>query len=41
MVEASGKQVFLIEGEYNNLKVTRPIDLFIAEKLLEDNVLQQ
>ncbi len=41
VVEASGKQVFLIEGEYNNLKVTRPIDLFIAEKLLEDNVLQQ
>lgn len=36
VVEASGKGVFLIEGEYNNLKVTRPIDLCIAEKLLED-----
>jgi 2-C-methyl-D-erythritol 4-phosphate cytidylyltransferase len=36
VVEATGKEVFLIDGEYNNLKVTRPIDLCIAEKLLED-----
>lgn len=36
VVEAGGEEVFLIEGEYNNLKVTRPIDLCIAEKLLED-----
>lgn len=35
VVEAAGKEVFLIEGEHNNLKVTRPIDLCIAEKLLE------
>ena len=41
VVEASGKQVFLIEGEYNNLKVTRPLDLFIAEKLLEEKSLIQ
>jgi 2-C-methyl-D-erythritol 4-phosphate cytidylyltransferase len=41
VVEASGRQVFLIEGEYNNLKVTRPIDLFIAEKLLESNIHRQ
>lgn len=36
VVEAEGKEVFLIEGEYNNLKVTRPIDLCIAEQLLKD-----
>jgi len=36
VVEAAGKPVFLIDGEYNNLKITRPIDLFIAEKLLEE-----
>ncbi|MEJ7683507.1 MAG: 2-C-methyl-D-erythritol 4-phosphate cytidylyltransferase [Segetibacter sp.] len=36
VVEAAGKEVFLIEGEYNNFKVTRPIDLCIAEKLLEE-----
>ena len=36
VVEASGKEIFLIEGEYNNLKITRPIDLLIAEKILED-----
>ncbi|MCW3113551.1 MAG: 2-C-methyl-D-erythritol 4-phosphate cytidylyltransferase [Segetibacter sp.] len=38
VVEAAGNKVFLIEGEYNNLKITRPIDLFIAEKLLEMNI---
>jgi 2-C-methyl-D-erythritol 4-phosphate cytidylyltransferase len=37
VVEAAGKEVFLIEGEYTNLKVTRPIDLCIVEKLLEDS----
>lgn len=36
VVEASGKEIFLIEGEYNNIKITRPIDLLIAEKILED-----
>lgn len=36
VVEATGRKVFLTEGEYNNLKVTRPLDLCIAEKLLEE-----
>lgn len=36
VVEGAGNKVFLIEGEYNNLKVTRPLDLCIAEKLLEE-----
>jgi 2-C-methyl-D-erythritol 4-phosphate cytidylyltransferase len=36
VVEAMGSKVFLIEGEYNNIKITRPIDLLIAEKILEE-----
>ena len=35
VVEGTGTQVYLIEGDYNNLKITRPIDLLFAEKLLE------
>ena len=38
VVEAFGKQVFLIDGDYNNLKITRPIDLLIAEKILEQRL---
>lgn len=37
VVEAAGNKVFLIEGDYNNLKITRPIDLCIAEQILEAN----
>ncbi len=40
VVEAYGEKVFLIEGDYKNIKITRPIDLIIAEKILEDNVLK-
>lgn len=36
VVEAFGKQVFLIDGDYNNLKITRPIDLLIAEKIMQE-----
>lgn len=36
VVEAFGASVCLIEGEYNNIKVTRPVDLVIAEKILEE-----
>ncbi len=35
VVEAAGNKVHLIEGDYDNLKITRPIDLVIAEKILE------
>ena len=34
VVEAFGLQVNLIEGEENNIKITRPIDLIIAASLL-------
>lgn len=32
--ETSGKKVFLIEGDYENIKITRPADLVIAENVL-------
>jgi len=35
VVEAYGGQVTLVEGEYRNIKITRPIDMIIAEKILE------
>ncbi len=36
VVEAFGKPVFLIEGEYSNIKITRPVDLLVAEKILAE-----
>lgn len=36
VVEASGRKVELTEGEYINIKITRPFDLLIAEKILEE-----
>src|SRR5260221_7287822 len=38
VVEAFDKEIFLIEGEYDNIKITRPIDLLIAEKIIEDRL---
>ena len=35
VVEASGIKVSLVEGEENNIKITRPVDLLVAEKILE------
>lgn len=36
VVEASGESVHLIEGEYSNLKVTRPTDLLLASAILDE-----
>lgn len=36
VVEASGGVVHLIKGDYSNIKVTRPIDLLMAERILEE-----
>jgi len=36
VVEASGEQVYLVEGDHNNIKITRPLDLVIAEKILSE-----
>jgi 2-C-methyl-D-erythritol 4-phosphate cytidylyltransferase len=35
VLEAAGINVHLIEGEYSNLKITRPIDLLVAERILD------
>ena len=37
VVEAFGLKVNLVEGEDNNIKITRPVDLVVAEKLLDAN----
>lgn len=37
VVEAYGLKVSLVEGEENNIKITRPIDLIIAESLLPNS----
>lgn len=34
VVEAYGMKVSLVEGEENNIKITRPIDLLIAESII-------
>ena len=34
VLEASGKPVYLIDGEYENIKITRPLDLLVAEVIL-------
>ena len=36
VVEANGNEVFLTEGEYENIKITRPVDMMIAERLLDE-----
>jgi 2-C-methyl-D-erythritol 4-phosphate cytidylyltransferase len=36
VVEKLGVKIHLIEGEATNIKITRPLDLLIAEKLLEE-----
>lgn len=35
VVEAFGIKVSLVQGEENNIKITRPLDLIIAEQVLE------
>lgn len=38
VVEAFGMKVSLVEGEETNIKITRPVDLLIAEQLLQERV---
>lgn len=39
VVENTGEKINLIEGETNNIKITQPVDLVIAEKILDKYVL--
>jgi 2-C-methyl-D-erythritol 4-phosphate cytidylyltransferase len=36
VVEKTGVKINLVEGEETNIKITKPIDLVIAEKILKD-----
>ena len=36
VVEAFGLKVSLVEGEPDNMKITKPIDLLIAEKIINE-----
>lgn len=36
VVEAYGKTIYLIEGDHSNIKITRPIDLLLAENILQE-----
>lgn len=35
LYQASGGQIVLSEGSYNNIKITTPEDLFVAERILQ------
>ena len=36
VMEAAGHQIYIIAGDENNIKITHPIDLIIAEKILDN-----
>jgi len=36
VVERLGVKIHIVEGEESNIKITRPIDILIAEKILEE-----
>ena len=36
VVEAYGLKVTLVEGEENNIKITKPMDLLVAEKIINE-----
>ncbi len=36
VVEKAGFHIHLVEGEANNIKITRPIDILVAEKIILD-----
>lgn len=35
VVEKFGGKIFLVEGEFTNIKITHQIDLLVAEKIIE------
>lgn len=35
VVEAAGEQVTIVEGNFENIKITRPVDLVLAEALMK------
>jgi len=41
VVEAYGLKISLVEGEENNIKITKPIDLRIAESILQASAVEE
>jgi 2-C-methyl-D-erythritol 4-phosphate cytidylyltransferase len=41
VVERLGVKINLVAGDYSNIKITKPVDLMIAEKVLEERSLNQ
>ena len=41
VVEANGDFINLVEGDYDNIKVTRPVDLLIAAQIMEQRLTLQ
>jgi 2-C-methyl-D-erythritol 4-phosphate cytidylyltransferase len=39
VVEKTGVKIHLVEGEETNIKITKPVDLLIAEKILEERLI--
>ncbi len=40
VMEAFGKTITLVEGEYENIKITRPLDLLLAESILKNRAIE-
>jgi 2-C-methyl-D-erythritol 4-phosphate cytidylyltransferase len=38
VVEAFGLKISLVEGDERNIKITKPVDMLVAERLLEEGV---
>ena len=38
MLGALGQDVFVVEGHYSNLKITTPVDIFIAEGIIKSGI---
>jgi 2-C-methyl-D-erythritol 4-phosphate cytidylyltransferase len=36
VVESVGQKIHLVEGETTNIKITRPVDLLVAERIIEE-----
>ena len=41
LVEAYGQKVYIVEGEYTNIKITTKDDLILGKAILESNVEQE
>ncbi len=41
VVESAGHQVTLVEGEMTNIKITTPIDMYLADKLTRNELTRQ